>query len=283
MFAKPAGFNRVGFIQCFLAASFVIWLLFFPQHGDVFAWPVVPPLTAMFLGAGFILRSYFGYHLWREKDWYRLRWCIKGDYIFLGVLFVATWWHIDEMNWYKSVFDLIVAHVWAIAYTFEPLTVFLIHPREPEADAPVPVECSEGPVLPAMKNALLVIFFVGATIWALLFFNPAFADTRWPWPLNPFDARIMSAWPAACAAWAVTMYFMKDWAEIKIGVRALIAFILPLFVVWTVTFSGYDPARKNGITFGVGTGLMALLLIYGYWRQESARSALRQPQPAPAK
>ena len=31
--------------------------------GETFAWPVVPEMTALFLAAGFILRSYFGYHL----------------------------------------------------------------------------------------------------------------------------------------------------------------------------------------------------------------------------
>ena len=69
MFQKPVGFNRVGLVQCFLALFFVLWLLIFPGMGIYFAWPVKPELTALFLGAGFILRSYFGYHLWREKDW----------------------------------------------------------------------------------------------------------------------------------------------------------------------------------------------------------------------
>lgn len=70
-----------------------------PQNDIYFAWPVKPELTAMFLGAGFILRSYFGYHLWRDKYWYTVRWSLKGDYAFLATLFIATWWHISEMNW----------------------------------------------------------------------------------------------------------------------------------------------------------------------------------------
>jgi len=57
---------------------------------DLLCLPVKPELTAMSLGAGFILRSYFGYHLWREKDWYKLRWSIAGDYVFLGVLFITN-------------------------------------------------------------------------------------------------------------------------------------------------------------------------------------------------
>jgi hypothetical protein len=30
MYLKPKGFDRVGIIQCFLAAFFIFWLLLFP-------------------------------------------------------------------------------------------------------------------------------------------------------------------------------------------------------------------------------------------------------------
>jgi hypothetical protein len=278
MFPKPKGFDRVGFIQCFLALFFVLWFLILPATGIYFAWPVKPELTAMYLGAGFILRSYFGYHLWRERDWYKLRWSMAGDFTFLGVLFTATWWHIDEMNWHLTgvsdglrIFSLVIAHVWILAYTFEPLTIYLLEPHGPEADAPVPTSLSEGAVLPLMKNVLLAFFYIGTGIAALLFFNIKFADMRWPWELNPFDARIMAAWPAAVAVWSVTMQKMKDWTEIKIGVRAILLFVLALFIIWLFMFPGYDPARKNGITFGVGTGALSAALLYAYWKQEMAR------------
>ena len=278
MFQKPKGFNRVGLIQMPLALFFVLWLLIFPAAGIYFAWPVKPVLTALFIGAGFILRAYFGFHLWREKEWFRLRWSMTGDLVFLGVLFVATWWHVDEMNWHLSgvsqglrLFSFGIAHIWILAYTFEPLTVLLLRPHQPEANAPVPPDASEGPLLPFLKNTLLAYFYVGTGIAALLFLNPDFANTRWPWELNPFDARIMAAWPAACAAWSLTMHEMKDWAEVKIGVRSILLFTLALFIIWMFTYPGYDPARNNGLTFGIGTGILSAALIYSYFRQEIAR------------
>ena len=281
MFPKPKGFTRVGIIQCFLALFFVIWFLFLPQQGIYFAWPVKPPLTALFLAAGFMLRSYLGFHLWREKDWYPLRWSIHGDYVFLGVLFIATWWHINEMNWHLEnagdglrIFSLAIAHIWILAYTFEPLTIFLLSPRQPEASMPLPESLSEGPILPAMKGVLVGFFYLGIMVWALLFFNTEFANMRWPWELNAFDSRIMSAWPAACAVWAISMYCLKDWAEVKVGVRALLIFTLALFVIWMFTFMGYDPLRKNSLTYGVVSGLAALSLLYAYWKQETARQKI---------
>jgi len=165
----------------------------------------------------------------------------------------------------------VIAHVWVLAYTFEPLTVFLLHPREAEANAPVPSAFSEGSILPETKTVMLGIFYVGTLVWALLFFSPEFANMRWPWELNAFDARIMSAWPAACATWAFTMYTMKDWAEVKIGLRSMLIFNLMLFIIWMLTYRSYDPLRHNGLTYGFAVGTTSLTLIYSYWKQETAR------------
>lgn len=295
MYLKPKGFDRVGMIQCFLAAFFVSWFLILPGAGVYFAWPVVPELTALFLGAGFILRSYFGFHLWREKYWYPLRWSMAGDFAFLGVLFVTTWWHIGEMNWHLQgvsdglrIFSLVIVHVWVLAYTFEPLAVFLLHPRDDDAHALLPSELAQGELSNLLKYALAAIFFAGAALWALLFFSPEFANSRWPWELNPFDARIMSAWFAGSSVWAITMYFMKDWAEVKMGVRALLFFILGLLGVWVLAFSRYELnhteiAGKQGIVFGLSLVAMAAWLSLAYWKQEQARKrnriALVNPAP----
>jgi hypothetical protein len=282
MYPKPKGFDRVGIIQCFLAAFFVLWFLLFPVQGKYFAWPVVPELTALFLGAGFILRSYFGYHLWRDKNWYTVRWSMFGDYAFLSMLFITTWWHVLEMNWHLEgasnglrIFSLIITHVWVLAYTFEPLTVFLVHPRAAEAEAPLPADLSEGELLPPLKMVLVAMFYLGAAFWALLFFTPEFADSRWPWDLNPFDARIMSAWFAGVSVWSLTMYFMKDWAEVKMGVRAILLFLVGLLVVSVLGFARYplndtEIAAKQALVYTIALVVMVGWLSFAYWKQEQA-------------
>ena len=209
---------------------------------------------------------------------------MNGDFAFLATLFVTTWWHIAEMSWdlqgegaFLHVFTLLVAHIWVFAYTFEPLTIFLLHPRYKEAHEPVPAEFSEGKIQPVMRNALAAIFFLGAAFWAVLFFDPAFANTRWPWELNPFDSRIMSAWFAGSSVWAVTMYFMKDWAEIKTGIRALLFFILGLLGVWFIGSPRYDLnhteiAGRQGVVFVLTLVVVAAWMLFAYWKQEQAKS-----------
>ena len=268
MLRKPSSINMVGVIQFFLAAAFVIWLIGFPDKGVDFAWPITPRFSAMFIGAGFILRTFLGFRLWREKYWYQLRWVKWGNFMFLGVLFLATFWHLDEMNWKSNIY---VAHIWVVAYIVEPLILTLIEPHGPESKESVSAEFSQGPVSIWLKRMLAVVYVLGVTGAAFLFINPSFADTRWPWSIDPFDARILAAWPAGVAVWSATMYFAKDWAEIKVGMQMLILYVSSLFVVWLVNFSQFDPGRYNKITLGVVTGLVAVLLIFFYWRQEAAR------------
>ena len=149
LFPKPTSITRVGIIQFFLALSFVIWLVFFPSTGDKFAWPIAPAESARFIGASFALRTFFGYHLWRQKDWMRLRWSRWGNFAFLTILFLATFWHIDEMNWKANI---VVAHIWVLAYTAEPLVLLLVEPHSSESEAKVPANLSEGPILPGLQE-----------------------------------------------------------------------------------------------------------------------------------
>lgn len=267
MVLKPSSITRVGVVQTFLAAAFVIWLLFFPSSGANFAWPIIPEFSAMFIGAGFIIRTYLGYHLWRQKYWYKLRWQVWGNYAFLAVLLLATFWHIDEMNWFTNIW---IAHIWVVAYIVEPLILPLYEPRGEAAKAPLPDELKEGPIFPGLKRVLQVAFVVGVSLGLLLFIHPQFMDTRWAWQLDPFDARIMGAFPIMAGLWALYGYLADDWADIKLGVLGILLLNVGIFGMWLYNLPQFDLARENVYQTGIFTGLFALLLAYYYYRQERA-------------
>jgi len=279
MILKPASITRVGIVQTFLAASFVIWLLFFPSTAEKFAWPIRPEFSAMFIGTAFIIRTFLGYHLWRQKFWYRLRWQVWGNYGFLAIILLATFWHVDEMNWYTNIW---IAHIWVIAYIFEPLVLPLYEPRGEEAKAPLPEHLKEGPIFAGLKRTLVAGYVVGIALGLLLFINPEFMNTRWPWPLAPFDSRIMAAFPIMGGLWALYGYLAHDWAEIKLGVLGIIILNAGLFVVWLFNLPRYDFARENVIQYGIITAVLAILLGYYYIKQERARPAASPATAAPS-
>jgi hypothetical protein len=269
MLAKPRSITLIGIIQILLAASFVIWLVFFPDKGVNFAWPITPNFSAIFIGVGFLARTFIGYFLWREKSWPRLRWQVMANYAFLVVIFLATYWHIDEMNWNAN---LLVAHIWVLAYTIEPIMLFLIEPRTPEAKAPLPDELRLGPILASFKPFLAFGLIACVTIGGLAFINPQFLDTRWPWPLDPFDARIMAAFFALAAGWCITVYFAHDWAEVRLAVLGLTIISASNFIAWLFMLPQFDLNRKNAYTYGLAYGFFTIVLLYFYWKHERVRT-----------
>ena len=48
-----------GLIGAAFAAAFAIWMLFFPDRTNEFAWVIEPRLAAVFIGGGYIFRTAF--------------------------------------------------------------------------------------------------------------------------------------------------------------------------------------------------------------------------------
>ncbi len=101
--------------------------------------------------------------------------------------------------------------------------------------------------------------------------NPEFAVKRWPWELNPLDARIVGAWFLGWSVWCGTMAFAVDWDEIK---RACQLFILNgavLFVAAVVFRDEFLPGRGTAIGYTGGLLLLTLVMTGLYLLQERAR------------
>lgn len=259
----PLAVRRVGIGQFVLASAFVLWL--YLLGGGNFAWPVASRLSAVFLGTSFILRAFLGFKILREREWFRLRWLVRGNYVFLAVILAATFWHADEMNWHENIW---LAHIWVLAYVVEPVLLPFLGPFGEAAAAPVPPDEARGPIRASFKAAMVVLAAVAVTVGGLLFINPEFLSTRWPWPLSPFDARVFAAWPLAIAAWAHTMALADDWAEIRMGVQALILYGGALFLAWLATLPLFEAGRPNFWSYGLLPVAFAVVLAVLYWRQE---------------
>ncbi len=265
MTLTPRSLRSLGIGQFAFASLFVLWLLVLPNGGQSFAWPIVPRLTSVFVGVSFILRAFLGLSIIRTEAWYRLRWVVWGNYMFLAIILISTFWHIAEMNWQTNI---VLAHVWVVIYIFEPLVLPFLGPFDDARNDAIPPQHAKGPLAEGLKWVLIAATMVTATVGGLLFISPEFLNTRWPWSLDPFNARIMAAWPAAIAVWAGTMALSKDWAEIKMGIQGFILYGSALFVAWLVTIPDFDRVRHNFWTYGILPAACAVVLAYYYWRQE---------------
>jgi hypothetical protein len=278
---RPAIEQRVwGYLGAAAAAWFAIWMLAFPQFVPThFAWDVQPRLAQAFIGAGYIFRTAFFLVVARQPDWVRLRWIVWGNLTFTGTLLLATYWHVDEFTWPQFLPP--TAHIWIILYIFEPVTMLYLIPRGIlRAAAPE----TGGPLHPLFRKFLVLVTGLLLMHGLLLVINPEFAATRWPWELNPLDARMIAAWFLGWSAWAGTMAFARDWDEIRIPARLFVLNGIALAATILVFRDEFLPDRTTISSYVGGVILLTLIMAGFHVLQERRRpstSSAAEGQTAP--
>ena len=265
MIPVPRQFRLWGVVGAFFAALFALWMFFFPglipSH---FAWTVEPRLAQAFIGAGYVFRTFFFLLFVFERDWRKLRWTPWGNLVFTATLLLATIWHAEEVNW-----RFLVAHLWVILYTIEPVTMFFLIPRGAAATGE---PLTTGGPLGTWLRRLLIFEVAALGLFGLfLFINPTWLDLRWPWALTKFDAGIIAAWFLGWAVWAGSIALAADWDEVRRGVQLNILFGAAVCATIVAFRTEFDFSRMPTLAYAAGMVVLTLGLGFLYWRQERAR------------
>lgn len=264
-------FRLWGLFGAFWAALFAVWLLGFPDLVPQFAWDVKPRLAQVFIGAGYVFRTglFLSIALW--PAWTKLRWIFWGNLVFTGTLLFATYWHADQIHW-----GLAIGHLWLFLYVAEPIAlIYLVIGRSLTAPAPP----TGGPLDRWFVRSLIFTAGVLTMFGLLLLINPEFAAARWPWELNPFDARIASAWMLGWATWTGTMAFAHDWDEVRIAAGLGILNGVAVLAASIASLSLFDSPR--GPSFLAAVAILTAGMAFFHWRQERARPKA-PPEAMPA-
>jgi hypothetical protein len=193
--------------------------------------------------------------------------------VFTGILLFATYWHADEFHW--NPFETPLAHIWIVLYIFEPVVMLYLIPRG-ALSAPAPE--AGGPITPWFRRFLILITALLLMNGLLILINPEFAAARWPWELNPLDARMVSAWFLGWSAWCGTMAFARDWDEIRRAAQLFILNGVALLVVTAVFRDEFLPGRGTPAGFAVGLAVMTIAMAVFLVDQDRRRPS---DQPAP--
>jgi hypothetical protein len=170
------------------------FLYFLPARAATgYAWAIRPPISAAFLGAGYLAGvvatalAVFTARRWRSIQ------PLAVALVTLSVgLLVATLLHTDRFRWgYPPTW------VWTGVYAFAPIGVVILARRQ-RANTIRPATADAR--LRLLRGASLV---VGAVMMAgaiALFAFPADLGRHWPWPLTTLLAQAIAAWIAMIAA-----------------------------------------------------------------------------------
>jgi hypothetical protein len=246
-----------------------IWLLFVlalangaflylaPSLADTdYAWSIKPPVSAAFIGAGFLAGTLAtGLVLGAAKRWRSLQTLPPALWVLATTLLVATIVHHDRFR-----FDYPPTWVWVVVYAGVPFAVpFLVY-RQRRAAEPRPAAD------PALRATRILSVVAGVPLIAgavALYAAPVAVGRHWPWLLTPLLGRVVAAWYAlfgtmllSCAAG------LRHASEAVIPYATLAAWCLLLLAL--PLQHGTD-VQTGGSAFWLWTaGMVVLLALAGH-------------------
>jgi hypothetical protein len=175
-------------------------LYLLPEETDrLFAWTIQPPLTAAFLGGGYLAGCVLVVLSRRDPVWAHNRNPLLTILLFTAVSLLATLLHLDRFHFGEGPATAqFAAWLWLVVYVVVPIALLVLllpQERAPGADPP-----PRRPVPVVLRAALGVQSLLMLTAGTVLLVAPAAADDVWPWTLTPLTARAVSAWLIAFGA-----------------------------------------------------------------------------------
>lgn len=205
-----AGIRAILYIASFLVLAVGITLYLFSGKTEVyFSWTINPPLTAAFLGAGYLASFLLEFLSARESVWARARPAVPGVWAFTFLTLIITLIHMDRFHFDSLMFITKAGTwVWLGVYIIVPAALGLLwglQIRQPGVD---PLRKAPLPVL--MRATLIVQGAVMFTFGGALLF-PEMVIPIWPWTLSILTARAIGAWGVGIGILAFQASWENDW------------------------------------------------------------------------
>jgi hypothetical protein len=206
----------------FLVVAAVLLFVFPRRSGELFAWPIDPPLSAYLLASAYLGGIWFFGRVTFERRWHRVRHGFPAVIVFAGALLVATLTHLDRFSANISFWT------WLVLYATTPFAVAFLAWRQRTRDrSPEPGD----PRIPPAVRACVV--GVGATALALgiaLFVAPQLLIPLWAWSLTPLTAQVTGAVLTLTGVVAAGMLRDDRWSGFRILFQAQLVSLAAIVV-----------------------------------------------------
>jgi len=252
----------------FLVAAFVLLYPLADTTDALFAWTILPPLTAMLLGSAYAGGVVFLVHVVRPNTWRSVRHGFPAVLLFATLLAVATFLHWDRFH-----FGFLSFNVWVTLYVTTPflILVAMILNRGEDDRSPSPQEV----LLPAWVRILLALIGIGSLVTGLvLFLVPQVGIAVWAWPLTPLTARVCGA--ILTLPGMVNLWMLGDarWSAFRQIFQAQLLALALMLLALALRGGELLWSRPSAPLFvgGLTVSLVAYAALYG-WAEARRRSA----------
>lgn len=198
----------------FLLMAFAILYGFPDSSGERFAWAIKPPMTAVFIGAGYLGGAYQFVRLIAGREWHRYGMAFPPVSVFTAAMLVATVVHWDRFDLHHLPFQL-----WLVLYVVTPVLVPALWLRnrrtDPRTPAPTDVLLPRG--VNQLFTALGTVVLAGAVA---AFAVPTLAIGIWAWPLTPLTARVLAGWFSLMGVGALVLGRERRWSACRVALQS---------------------------------------------------------------
>jgi hypothetical protein len=193
-------------------------LYFFPTRTkQLFAWPIAPPMTAMFIGASYVNGVIFFASVLLGRKWHRIWAPHVGVFLFATLLLIATYLHWDKFTHSHPVFWIWV-FIYLVAPILTPIALFTNRKEDPNTfdsyDARVPLALRVVWLIPGVLFLLIAIY---------AFINPALLIPYWPWKATPLTMRVMMSFYSMLGVAVITVLGEARWSAWRVGLMGVIS------------------------------------------------------------
>jgi thioredoxin reductase len=234
--------------------------VFTERTGSFFAWTIINPLAAAFLGAAYWASVSIEALAGRQAAWANARVAVPAVLVFTVLTLVATLLHLDKfhLGGQFAAGTRIVTWAWIAIYALVPvlmLIVLAVQARTPGVDPP------RRAALPRWIYALVAVqAVVLLSVGVVLFIAPAVAAPVWPWALTPLLARATGAWLISLGVAAVHALVERDARRLRPAAVGYVA----LVVFQAIALARYPDQFEWGSSCGTGYLIvLATMLLTG--------------------
>lgn len=252
--------NRMiaGLVVPVLVLAWVI-LYFFPQlSGTRFAWEIQPPMTAVFMGAGYIGGAWLFLQVVIGRRWH---------HVAAGFLPVTTFtWAmllVTALHW--SRFDL--RHfpflLWLGLYVVTPFLVPWMWWRNRGADPGIPAPGEK--MVPALARWSLRLLGWLLLAFALVgFLRSEWLISIWVWQLSPLTARVLSGWFGLLGTGGVVIANDRRWSAWRVGMQSIGFWHLLVLAGAAFHRGDFTAGFFNWYLVSVVLGVSGMIVLYAY-------------------
>jgi hypothetical protein len=196
-----------------LTAAFVILYLFPGRTRQLWAWTIMPSMSALVMGAGYGAGAHLFLRAATAREWHRVSVGFLGAWLFASLLGVTTILHWDRFN-----HDHVSFWGWLALYVITPVLLPWLGAVNRRTD---PRVAAPGEVV-VPRRLRLAVGTVGVVWLAFalaMFVNPDPFLEWWPWTLTTLTARSLSAFLAFPALMLVWFLFDERWSSFEIALE----------------------------------------------------------------